>query len=145
VPRPTAARRGCSGACARARSHARGEGLRFAWGATSARGCSWERGRQDALAVGTQPARVARAGAGPGRAAGEGLTCHNCHEAHTSNTAALTRTELDCGASLCMKMAYRRTDGGECGNCHGDKIGYRDSRAKRLAAGCRGRGGFPTV
>jgi predicted CXXCH cytochrome family protein len=66
------------------------------------------------------------------KAAGEkGLTCRNCHEAHTSNTAALTRTELDCGASLCMKMAYRRTDeGGECmASCHGEKIGYRRAAA----------------
>lgn len=62
------------------------------------------------------------------RAAGDrGLTCRNCHEAHSSNTAALTRTELDCGASLCMKMEYRRTEtGGECmASCHGERIQYR--------------------
>lgn len=62
------------------------------------------------------------------KAAGErGLTCRNCHEAHSANTDALTRTELDCGASLCMKMEYRRADdGGECmASCHGEKIRYR--------------------
>jgi len=56
----------------------------------------------------------------------KGLTCRNCHEAHSANTAALTRTELDCGASLCMKMEFRRTDeGGECmASCHSQKIKY---------------------
>jgi len=67
------------------------------------------------------------------KAAGEtGLTCRNCHEAHSANTAALTRTELDCGASLCMKMEYRRSDegGGECmASCHGEKMRYRRSTA----------------
>lgn len=62
------------------------------------------------------------------KAAGEkGLTCRTCHEAHSANTAALTRTELDCGASLCMKMEYRRSDeGGECmASCHGEKVRYQ--------------------
>jgi predicted CXXCH cytochrome family protein len=61
------------------------------------------------------------------KAAGEkGLTCRTCHEAHSANTAALSRTELDCGASLCMKMEYRRTDeGGECmASCHGERVRY---------------------
>jgi predicted CXXCH cytochrome family protein len=68
------------------------------------------------------------------KAAGDkGLTCRNCHEAHSANTAALTRTELDCGASLCMKMEFRRTDnGGECmASCHGDRVRY--SRAADAA------------
>jgi predicted CXXCH cytochrome family protein len=57
----------------------------------------------------------------------KGLTCRTCHEAHSANTAALTRTELDCGASLCMKMEYRRSDeGGECmASCHGEKMRYQ--------------------
>jgi predicted CXXCH cytochrome family protein len=66
------------------------------------------------------------------RAAGEkGLTCRNCHEAHSANTAALTRTELDCGASLCMKMEYRRTEvGGECmASCHGERVRYSGAPA----------------
>ena len=54
------------------------------------------------------------------------LTCRTCHEAHTANTAALTRTELDCGASLCMKMEFRRTaEGGECmASCHSERARY---------------------
>ena len=62
-------------------------------------------------------------------AVGKGLTCRNCHEAHSATTAALTRTELDCGASLCMKMEYRRTgDGGECmASCHSSRTSYRRS------------------
>lgn len=70
--------------------------------------------------------------AGGERAAGEkGLTCRTCHEAHSSATAALTRTELDCGASLCMKMDFRRSDGGgEClASCHSERVRYR--RAER--------------
>ncbi|MHB8836731.1 MAG: cytochrome c3 family protein [Candidatus Methylomirabilia bacterium] len=61
----------------------------------------------------------------------KGLTCRNCHEAHSASTAALTRTELDCGASLCMKMEFRRAeDGGECmASCHGEKIRYRRAAA----------------
>jgi predicted CXXCH cytochrome family protein len=62
------------------------------------------------------------------RAAGErALTCRNCHEAHSATTAALTRTELDCGASLCMKMEFRRgEEGGECmASCHGERVKYR--------------------
>ena len=69
------------------------------------------------------------------KAAGEkGLTCRNCHEAHSANTAALTRTELDCGASLCMKMEFRRTDeGGECmASCHGEKMRYRRTPRRQL-------------
>jgi predicted CXXCH cytochrome family protein len=60
-------------------------------------------------------------------AAEKGLTCRTCHEAHSANTPALTRTELDCGASLCMKMEYRRDDGGgECmASCHGERMRYR--------------------
>ena len=59
-------------------------------------------------------------------AGGKALTCRNCHEAHSATTAALTRTELDCGASLCMKMEFRRGDeGGECmASCHGERIRY---------------------
>ena len=71
------------------------------------------------------------------KAAGEkGLTCRNCHEAHTANTAALTRTELDCGASLCMKMEYRRTDeGGECmASCHSERMRYRRAPAPAAPA-----------
>lgn len=69
-------------------------------------------------------------------AGGKGLTCRNCHEAHSANTEALTRTELDCGASLCMKMEYRRGEGGgECmASCHGERIRYR-----------RGPGGAPAA
>jgi predicted CXXCH cytochrome family protein len=61
----------------------------------------------------------------------KGLTCRNCHEAHTATTAALTRTELDCGGSLCMKMEYRRSDeGGECmTSCHSSRIKYRRTAA----------------
>jgi predicted CXXCH cytochrome family protein len=57
----------------------------------------------------------------------KGLTCRNCHEAHTANTEALTRTELDCGASLCMKMEYRRNaEGGECmASCHSTRVSYQ--------------------
>jgi predicted CXXCH cytochrome family protein len=62
-----------------------------------------------------------------GRAADEkGLPCRNCHEAHSSDAAALTRTNLDYGGSLCLKMVYRRTDaGGECrASCHGEPVRY---------------------
>lgn len=64
------------------------------------------------------------------------LTCRNCHEAHSATTAALTRTELDCGASLCMKMEFRRTDfGGEClASCHGERVGYRGASADTAPA-----------
>jgi len=61
----------------------------------------------------------------------KGLTCRVCHEPHSGTTAALTRTELDCGASLCMKMEFRRSAaGGECmASCHGEKMRY--TRAAR--------------
>jgi predicted CXXCH cytochrome family protein len=71
------------------------------------------------------------------RTAGErALTCRNCHEAHSATTAGLTRTELDCGASLCMKMEFRRTDGGgECmASCHGERVRYRRAPAAAPAA-----------
>lgn len=71
------------------------------------------------------------------KAAGEkGLTCRTCHEAHSANTAALTRTELDCGASLCMKMEYRRSDeGGECmASCHGEKMRYVRAAAPAMTS-----------
>jgi predicted CXXCH cytochrome family protein len=61
----------------------------------------------------------------------KGRTCRTCHEAHSANTAALTRTELDCGASLCMKMEFRRSDeGGECmASCHSTRTRYRPPAA----------------
>ncbi len=67
-------------------------------------------------------------------AAEKGLTCRNCHEAHSSNTAALTRTELDCGGSPCLKMEFRRTAaGGECtASCHNGQVRY--NRAATPAA-----------
>jgi hypothetical protein len=71
------------------------------------------------------------------RAAGEkALTCRNCHEAHSAINAALTRTELDCGASLCMKMEYRRGDeGGECmASCHGERVRYTRAAAGAVPA-----------
>jgi predicted CXXCH cytochrome family protein len=69
-------------------------------------------------------------------AGGKGQTCRTCHEAHSSHTAALTRTELDCGASLCMKMEYRRGDeGGECmASCHSTRMRYRRGPAARPAS-----------
>jgi predicted CXXCH cytochrome family protein len=56
----------------------------------------------------------------------KGYTCRNCHLAHAAPNAALTRTELECGSSLCMKLEYRRTDdGGECmASCHGERMRY---------------------
>jgi predicted CXXCH cytochrome family protein len=74
-------------------------------------------------------------GRSSGKTGDKGLTCRTCHEAHSSSTAALTRTELDCGASLCMKMEFRRTDeGGECmASCHGEKMPYRRAPAPATA------------
>ncbi len=77
------------------------------------------------------------------RAAEEkGLTCRNCHEAHSARTPALTRTELDCGAALCLKMEYRRSDeGGECMvSCHGERQRY-----VRAAAGLAGGAAPPAT
>jgi predicted CXXCH cytochrome family protein len=71
-------------------------------------------------------------GRSSGKTTGErGLTCRNCHEAHSSHTAVLTRTELDCGASLCMKMEFRQTEeGGECmASCHSERVSYRRTPA----------------
>lgn len=62
-----------------------------------------------------------------GRVADEkGLPCRNCHEAHSADAAALTRTDLDYGGSLCLKLIYHRTDtGGECRtSCHGELVRY---------------------
>jgi predicted CXXCH cytochrome family protein len=66
----------------------------------------------------------------------KGLTCRACHEAHSSTTAVLTRTELDCGSSLCMKMEYRRSDeGGECmASCHSERMRYRRAAAAAAPA-----------
>jgi predicted CXXCH cytochrome family protein len=70
------------------------------------------------------------------KAGEKGLTCRVCHDPHSSTTAALTRTELDCGASLCMKMEFRRTDGGgECmASCHAERVRYRAAVAPAAPA-----------
>jgi predicted CXXCH cytochrome family protein len=59
----------------------------------------------------------------------KGLTCRNCHEIHSAPNAALTRTELECGSSLCLKLEFRRNDGGgECAaSCHGERMRYRNA------------------
>lgn len=66
------------------------------------------------------------------RAAGQkGLTCRNCHEIHSATNPALTRTELECGSSLCLKLDFRRVEGGgECAtSCHGERMRFRNAAA----------------
>lgn len=64
-------------------------------------------------------------------AARKGFTCRTCHEVHSAPNAAVTRTELECGSSLCMKLEFRRTEGGgECmTSCHGDRVRYAAAKA----------------
>lgn len=52
---------------------------------------------------------------------GGGLSCRNCHHAHSSEGPRLVRRELDCGGVPCLVMDYRRSStGGAClSGCHG--------------------------
>jgi predicted CXXCH cytochrome family protein len=54
-------------------------------------------------------------------AASQRLSCRNCHETHTSDWPRLVRHELDCGGVPCLRLDYRRIEGGgEClSGCHG--------------------------
>jgi len=55
-----------------------------------------------------------------------GLSCRNCHEVHSAPRPALTRTELECGPTLCLKLEFvPSAEGGSClASCHGERVRY---------------------
>jgi predicted CXXCH cytochrome family protein len=54
----------------------------------------------------------------------EGMTCMGCHVTHGSEQAKLVRYNLECGATYCYTLNYRRFDGGgSCVvGCHKPKV-----------------------
>ncbi len=59
-----------------------------------------------------------------------GMTCMGCHTSHGSVQAKLVRVTLDCGATYCYTLNFRRfTGGGSCVvGCHKPKV-YRNKPA----------------
>lgn len=65
-----------------------------------------------------------------------GLTCRNCHAAHSSNYPKLIRESLDCGGVPCLRLEFKTLpDGGECSvSCHGTKDYYWEGPPEKVAA-----------
>ncbi len=65
-------------------------------------------------------------------ASDRGMTCRNCHEAHSSNYPRLIRAALDCGGVPCLRLEFRTLDGGgECTvSCHGTRAYFWDGSTR---------------
>jgi predicted CXXCH cytochrome family protein len=63
---------------------------------------------------------VVRSGPRRSGEATQNISCRGCHETHTSDGPRLVRRDLDCGGVPCLKLDYRRVDGGgQClSGCH---------------------------